>query len=76
MLSGSSAVGQRESVWINQESGGVTFPQGFPDTLAAREFSILQVQEDEAERKKRPKGRYRKPWESDWIHEKSGNLLL
>ena len=60
------------SVWIGEKTRPVlaglqaAFPYDFPDTRAAADLAVLLGEEDDAERKRRPKGRFPDPTVVDW----------
>ena len=51
---------------MEQESGIVSFPQGFPDTQAALNLHLQQAAKDKCEEGKRPKGLYPGNNAPDW----------
>ena len=56
------------------------FPYDFPDTRAAADLAVLLAEQDDAERKRRPKGCFPDPTVVDWSQlaadiQGAGNLL-
>ena len=65
-LAGATPVGQRELQWIDLDHGRPQFPEGFPDTQAAKNCSLELLERDEAHRTKRPRGMYPDFPKVDW----------
>lgn len=65
-FAGATAGGQREWQWTALHCRAASFPADFPDTASAAEFRDRLQGEEDAERAKRPNGKFRSKVVVDW----------